>query len=380
MIRLPSPTHGRTLPRPLRAVLVLMFLYLFLVGVSSLEAGIKGLGAEFQAGLLESVNNPVAGLCAGILATVLVQSSSVSTATIVGLVGAGTLNVDAAVPMIMGANIGTTITNTLASLASITRSDEFRRAFAAATQHDLFNIIAVLIFLPLQISTGFLSTAASWLADLLGGNVGGGKTRSPIKEIVREPVERIQGLLDAPIESDRVLGAVLLVIGLSLIFFSLAFITVNMRRLFAEQLERSLNSAVARGSGLVGMAIGTVTTIAVQSSSITTSILIPLVASGVLALRNAFPITLGANVGTTVTALLASLAVDLRAGLVVALTHTLFNLAGIGLIYPFRPLREVPVRLAEKVSRIAAVHPLLVALYVIGIFIIGPVVGIVLLR
>ncbi|MCY4615147.1 MAG: Na/Pi symporter [Chloroflexi bacterium] len=380
MITLASRASGYRLPRPLRAVLVAALLYLFLVGVSSLEAGIKGLGAEFQAGLLESVDNPVAGVCAGVLATVLVQSSSVSTATIVGLVGAGTLNVESAVPMILGANIGTTITNTLASLASIGRSGEFRRAFAAAIQHDFFNIIAVLIFLPLQVATGFLSEAAYWLADLLGGNVAGGKTRSPIKEVVKEPVRQAQDLLGGAIESDRIVGALLLALGLLLIFMSLALITINMRRLFAERLERSLNSAVARGSGLVGMAIGVVTTISVQSSSITTSILIPLVGSGVLTLRNAFPITLGANVGTTVTALLASLAVDLRAGLVVALTHTLFNLAGIGLIYPFRPLRDVPVRLAERVSTIAAVHPLLVALYVIGTFVVGPVVGIVVLR
>ena len=150
-----------------------------------LKQGSKGSGRSFQAGLLESVDHPVAGLCAGVLATVLVQSSSVSTATIVGLVGAGTLNVESAVPMILGANIGTTITNTLASLASIGRSGEFRRAFAAAIQHDFFNILAVLIFLPLQIATGFLSDAAYWLADLLGGNVAGGKTRSPIKEVVK---------------------------------------------------------------------------------------------------------------------------------------------------------------------------------------------------
>jgi hypothetical protein len=82
-------------------------------------------------------------LSAGILATVLVQSSSVSTATIVGLVGAGTLGLPEAVPMIMGANIGTTVTNTLAALGNIRRSEEFRRGFAGATMHDMFNVLAV---------------------------------------------------------------------------------------------------------------------------------------------------------------------------------------------------------------------------------------------
>ena len=373
-------TQGRTLPRPIRAVFVAVMLYLFLVGVAALERGISWLGADFQHELLESVDHPVAGLCAGILATVLVQSSSVSTSTIVGLVGAGALTVDAAVPMVLGANIGTTITAALASLGSITRPDEFRRAFAAATQHDFFNIIAVAILLPLQIATGFLSKAASWLADLLDGNIGGGKARSPLKELVREPVNQIEELLGSAIDSERVLGAVLLAAGLLLIFGALAFLTINLRRLLAERMQRSLNVAVARGSGLVGMGIGTVTTIAVQSSSITTSMLIPLVGSRVLTLRNAFPITLGANLGTTVTALVASLAVDLRAGLVVALTHMLFNITGIALIYPLPAVREVPIRLAEGLSSVAATRPLLVAAYVAGTFIVAPVVGIILLR
>ncbi len=373
-------TQGRTLPRPIRAALVAVMLYFFLAGVAALERGINRLGADFQHELLASVDNPLAGLFAGLLATVLVQSSSVSTSTIVGLVGAGALTVDAAVPMVLGANIGTTITAALASLGSITRTDEFRRAFAAATQHDFFNIIAVAILLPLQLTTGFLSNSASWLADQLGGNIGGGKTRSPLKELVREPVNQIEALVGSIVDSDRVLGVVLLAFGLLLIFGALAFLTINLRRLFAERMERSINTAVARGSGLVGMGIGTVTTIAVQSSSITTSMLIPLVGSRVLTLRNAFPITLGANLGTTVTALVASLAVDLRAGLVVALTHTLFNITGIALIYPVPAIREVPIRLAEGLSSVAATRPLLVAGYVGGTFIVIPLLGIILLR
>ncbi len=173
---------------PLRVVGVVALLYVFLVGVSMLEAGIKAFGADFQADLLAGVNHPLAGLGAGILATVLVQSSSVSTATIVGLVGAGTLTVDAAVPMIMGANMGTTVTNTLVALGSVRRSEEFRRAFAGATMHDFFNLLALAAFLPLQVATDFLSRGAEEVAAFLGGNVGGSTTQSPIKRIVKEPV------------------------------------------------------------------------------------------------------------------------------------------------------------------------------------------------
>ncbi|MDX1448341.1 MAG: Na/Pi symporter, partial [Acidimicrobiia bacterium] len=140
----------------IRAIVVVAYLFLFLVGVKSLESGINAFGAGTAERLFEMVSSPVAALSAGILATVLVQSSSVSTATIVGLVGSGALTMGAAVPMIMGANIGTTVTNTLASLGHIRQGQEFRRAFAGATIHDFFNLISVAILLPLELLTGFL--------------------------------------------------------------------------------------------------------------------------------------------------------------------------------------------------------------------------------
>ena len=84
----------------------LFFLYFFLVSIKLLEKGIKTLGAEYTDQLFESVSNPFAGLLVGILCTVLVQSSSVTTSTIVGLVGSGVLSLEYAIPMVMGANIG----------------------------------------------------------------------------------------------------------------------------------------------------------------------------------------------------------------------------------------------------------------------------------
>ena len=383
MAHAPS-TEGGGLPGlgipPLRVVGVVGLLYLFLVGISMLEAGIKFLGADFQADLLESVTHPLAGLGAGILATVLVQSSSVSTATIVGLVGAGTLTVDAAVPMIMGANIGTTVTNTLVALGAARRTEEFRRAFTAATVHDFFNLLAVAAFLPLQITTDFLSRGAEEIARLLGGNVGGSTTTSPIKQIVKEPVGWIEDAVDSIAGSDEILGGLLIGLGILLIFFTLTFITRNMRRLIATRIEAGLNAAVARGAGLVGMVFGVFITILVQSSSITTSILVPLVGSGVLTVRNAYPIMLGANLGTTITALLASLAVDLQAGLVVALTHTLFNLAAIVVIYPSRRVRYVPVQLAERLAGLATKHRVVVVVYVAGVFLLAPLLAVLLFR
>lgn len=141
-----------------------------------------------------------------------------------------------------------------------------------------------------------------------------------------------------------------------------------------------MNEVLARGGGVAAMVVGLIMTVAVQSSSITTSILIPIIAAGVLTLQNAYPITLGANVGTTVTALLASLATDRPEALAIALTHTLFNLTGILLFYPLPQLRHLPIKAAERLSEVAVGNRVLAVGYVIGIFIIGPLIGIVLLR
>lgn len=369
---------ARTIPPPVRAVLVVLFLYLFLVGVGLLEAGIAAMGQGFQTGLLESVSHPISGLSAGILATVLVQSSSVSTATIVGMVGAGTLPLGLAVPMIMGANIGTTVTSTLAALGSIRRAEEFRRAFAAATVHDFFNLLAVAVLLPLELATGVLRSMAEWLTDLV---VGAGVNvvepgKSPIRAAVKLPVGWVEDLM----EPGTVAGFVFLALGLALIFVSLALITRNMRRLVAGGVERVMNRVIGRGGGMVGILVGIGVTVAVQSSSITTSILVPLVAAGVLTLPSAYPITLGANVGTTITALIASLAVLLPEGLTIALVHLLFNVVGIALIYPVPQVRVVPIRLAEALAGAAVQRHRVVLAYTVTLFIVLPLLGVFLIQ
>ncbi len=367
------------LPPPLRAALVVALLYLFLAGVRLLEVGIRGLGSDYTDALFENVANPVSGLCVGILATVLVQSSSVTTATIVGLVASGVITVDMAVPMIMGANIGTTVTNTIVAMGHMRRTDEFRRALTAATMHDAFNIMTVAILFPLEVATGAISSAAQALTSLVsGGQSLGGSFQSPIKGAVDWLGDIIENLLGALTNSPTVLAVLTLVVGIALIFTTLALITKNMRVLVAARIERSLNAALAR-SGIVGMVVGIIVTVAVQSSSITTSILIPLVASGVIVVRHAYPITLGANIGTTITALLAALGAGAIDGLTIALTHTLFNVAGILLFYSVRWFRDYPIRLAEALTGLAVGHKTLAVAALACVFVVIPAVGIVVL-
>ena len=367
-----------TLPGPVRAVLVVGLLYLFLIGVKLLEGGIKGLGSDFTDALFQGVSNPLAGLFVGVLATVLVQSSSVTTATIVGLVGTGVVSVEHAVPMIMGANIGTTVTNTIVSLAHMRQSEEFKRAFTAATMHDFFNLMAVAVLLPLEVFTGVLSSAASSITEAVAGDIGGGKFNSPIKGAVSWGADRFESLFGW-IDNEKAAAVVFLILGIGLIFVTLTFITKNMRVLVAARIERSLNAALAK-SGTVGIVVGMLVTIAVQSSSITTSILIPLVASGILLVRNAYPITLGANIGTTVTALIAALGIGEVDGLTIAVTHTIFNLAGILLIYPWEKIRYIPVTLAEKLADVALRRKSLALGYTLTMFVAIPLIGILVLR
>jgi sodium-dependent phosphate cotransporter len=282
--------------------------------------------------------------------------------------------------MIMGANIGTTVTNTLAALGNIRRPGEFRLGFAAATMHDLFNLLAVAVLLPVELLTGLLTRTATWLTGLLRTTDVSEFGRSPIRAAVKAPVDSVAALLDGDPIGGVLAAVLLLALGLAAIFLALGFITRNMRQLVAGGVERAMNTVIGKGGGSIGILVGILVTIAVQSSSITTSILIPMVAAGVLTLPNAYPITLGANVGTTITALLASLAVLRPEGLTIALVHTLFNVTAIALIYPVRRIRELPVRLAVRLSAVATEHRSLVFAYVLGLFVVLPLLGVFLLR
>ena len=363
------------MPPLARAALVGCLIYVFLVGVSSLESGIKLLGADVQETLFSSVRNPLAGLFVGLLGTVLVQSSSASTSVIVGLVASGVLGFEFAVPMVMGANIGTTVTNTLVSLGHVRRSAEFMRAFAAAVVHDLFNVVVVAVLLPLELLTGVISSLAERISEPLVG-AAGTEWNSPIKALVKQPVGWLENLWQSLGAEGNMLGTFLVLGGVATVLLALAFVTKNMRRLVADRVERTLNAALGKGSGLVALLVGVIVTISVQSSSITTSLLIPLSAAGVLALRNAYPVTLGANVGTTITALLAALATSRPEALTIALVHTLFNVGGIMLLYPIAIFREIPIRGAQTLARVAVERRVLAVAYVMGMFIILPLVGV----
>jgi sodium-dependent phosphate cotransporter len=280
-------------------------LFVFLVGVKGMGDGFKLLGEDVLEKFFTATENPFISLIVGILATALVQSSSVTTSMIVGLVASpeNPLPLANAVPMIMGANIGTTVTNMIVSLAHMGRREEFRRAFAVATVHDFFNIMAVAILLPLELATGFLQKTSGLLVSVVSG-LTGAQYESPIKGAIAEGVHPIKELTTVIFSSPQGQGILLALISGGLIFIALFALVRVMRSVMMTRVETYISRFVG-GPALLAIAVGTVVTVMVQSSSITTSLLVPLAGAGLLSAQQAFPLTIGANLGTTVTALLA---------------------------------------------------------------------------
>jgi len=117
-------------------------------------------------------------------------------------------------------------------------------------------------------------------------------------------------------------------------------------------------------------------TILVQSSSVFTSAMTPLIAMGMISLERAYPLTLGSNLGTTTTAMLAALATqgpNLRPSIQLALAHFLFNLTGILLFYPLPPTR-LPIRMAAALGRVTAQYRWFAVAYLLFAFLFLPLI------
>jgi solute carrier family 34 (sodium-dependent phosphate cotransporter) len=353
-----------------RVLLVFGVLFLFLVAINLLGSSFKLLGKDFVQTLIHADLDPFTGLFIGILATAIVQSSSVTTSTIVGLVSGGIVSVEVAVPMIMGANIGTTVTNAIVSFGHASQRDEFRRAFSGSMLHDFFNVLCVAILLPVEVMTGFLAKSAGFLSGLMYG-IGGVHYKSPIKVFIGGIAKDIQQyVVEAIPFSKTVAGVLLIVIAFVLIAGCLFSLVKLLKSLVMNKVVQALDRTLSQRA-IVTMGIGVIITVLVQSSSVTTSILVPLIGAGIISLEVAFPITLGANIGTTATALLAALA-GTQAGLTIALVHLLFNITGIAMIYPWKPIRRIPVEMARRMGDLVARKRRVAVLFVLFLFFVLP--------
>lgn len=349
--------------------------YLLLVAVAAIGGGFKLAAGDEAKELFAFASNPIAALVVGILATSLIQSSSTVTSIIVGLV-AGGLPVHIAIPMVMGANIGTTITNTIVSLGHIRKGKEFKRAFAAATVHDFFNLISVVIFLPLEIMFGLLEKVGGYLASLFVGTDSLSiKGFNFLKPIVKPPVKFIENNVLGSF-SDITTGVIMAVFGVVLIFIVITLIGKLLKALMVGKAKNIFHKAVGRGP-VTGVGSGALMTVLVQSSSTTTSLLVPLAGTGVFTLRQVYPFTLGANIGTCITALLAATAVsgdNAIFALQIALVHLVYNSLAVVVIYGAPMLRELPIKAAEKLAELAVANKGYALLYIGVVFFLVPFV------
>jgi len=353
---------------------ILAILYLFLVSIGMIGAGFKGLGRGFAEQLMTNDAAPLIGLFIGILATSLIQSSSTTTSLVVGMVAAGTFGdnpyvaVATAIPYIMGANIGTSITNTIVSLGHIVNKNEFRRAFSASVVHDFFNVMSVIVLFPLQLYFGIISKTANWMASLFLGS-GTFTFKSPIKMMTKPAVTAIKDFFK--MQDVINYNWLLIIVALALLFISLRYLTVLIRSLVMERLEAFFDTHIFK-TAIRALFFGVFITIMVQSSSITTSLVVPLAGAGILQLRQIFPYTLGANIGTTITALLASLVSGTHAPLAVAFGHLAFNIFGIGLIWPIEKIRNIPIHMAEWFAELAVQNRIIPIVYLLVVFFLVP--------
>lgn len=174
----------------IKVITIIITVYLFLLSIKLLGHSLKLFGKGFAETLIIMTSNPFAGLIIGIVATSLIQSSSTTTSIVVGLVAGGALNLENAIPIIMGANIGTTITNSLVSMGHVSRRIEFKRAFAASVVHDFFNICAVIVIFPIELNFHFIGRIATSLEKTFAG-AGGLKMFNPLKMVIDPAIDFI---------------------------------------------------------------------------------------------------------------------------------------------------------------------------------------------
>ncbi|XP_041846266.1 sodium-dependent phosphate transport protein 2A-like [Melanotaenia boesemani] len=421
--------------------LLFILLFLFICSLDTLSSAFQLAGGKVAGDIFQDnvvLSNPVAGLVVGILVTVLVQSSSTSTSIAVSLVASGLLEVKSAVPVIMGSNIGTSVTNTIVAMMQAAERNEFQRAFAGATIHDCFNWLSVLVLLPLEAVSGLITRLSHLLVTSV--RLQPGEEAPELLKVITEPITKLIIQLDkcviteiamgnegmrnkslvktwcqsdmfmsdnnrsidncglsenmslssikcrhlfASTElSDLTVGLILLAASLVVLCTCLLLLVKLLNSLLQGQVARIIHKVINTDlphpfgwlAGYVAMFVGAGVTFLVQSSSVFTSAMTPLVGIGVISLERAYPLTLGSNIGTTATALLAALASPgnkLAAAIQVALCHLFFNVFGILLWYPL-PFMRLPIRMARILGERTAKYRWFAVLYLLLCFLLLP--------
>ncbi|CAN5133388.1 hypothetical protein BH09BAC3_BH09BAC3_28270 [soil metagenome] len=359
---------AETIPAPtmqwkvmLRNIAYIFFaLLIFLISLELMLSSLQHLGKTAAETIILATSNPFTALFIGLLITAIIQSSTATTSMTVALVASGSLTLESAVPIIMGANVGTTITSTIVSLGFISKKKEFRRAVAAGTYHDFFNILTVFILFPLEYYFHFLSHLSQEIANTFFeqpvGNMKGNFS------LVGGGLSAVTDWLVNSIGN----GFILIVASLIILFGSILFFRKVLTNLLGfgspERFQRFFFQNPLKSFGW-----GVLTTAAIRSSSVTTALVVPLVAKKIITLRNAVPFVLGANIGTTISAFLAAM-VNSNIAISIAVSHFLFNFIGILIFYPIPAVREIPIRLATGLGKLTLKYRLAGLLYLLVMF------------
>jgi len=345
-----------------RLVLFLFILYLFLF---SLEVMSKS-AQLFDTDLLKTaLANPFVALVIGLLATAIFQSSSTTTSILVALVASGTVTISEAIPVVMGANIGTTITAIITSLGHIAGKKEFKKAVSAAFIHHNFKLFTAILLFPLEYYFHSLSKIAVYLSHFLSAdNHIKNESSSFLYKYTIDP------LVDFFIHHFEFHPSINFLVSLAILFLSIRLFIALLRNSLIGESQKTLDLYVF-GGPIKAFSWGMFVTALIHSSTTTTSFMVPLVATDKVSLRKAFPFIIGANIGTTFTALVAALSKSPDA-MSIALAHFLFNFIGMLLFFPIPYLREIPLMLAKKIGSFVQRYKFVIFIYVFMLFFLIP--------
>lgn len=439
----------------IKFILILLCVWIFICSIKLMYFALMAIAGKTAGDIFSSnvfLSNPITGLIIGILFTVIIQSSSTTISIVVAMTAAGVISVPRGIPIVMGANIGTSVTNTAVSLTMSMNREQFARAFAGATVHDCFNVMSVFVLLILELITGYLEALSGAVVNSLGTFEGSSPPKilmaivSPIvpnliqinmtvtKTLAMNPdlFDEVQMLKiwceqkkcpyingtvgsDLPATgcatpndtslitnetvsvglrrcdnsdyafaessmSEQDIGGLLFAISIIVLIASL----LVMVKLLTSSLDGGMKTVIRKAvntdfkapfswlSKYVALILGMGVTMVIQSSSVVTSTITPLVGLDLVTLERMYCITVGANMGTTTTALIAAVATGDPRSLQISLCHVFFNISGFLLWFPIPFMRKVPQKMATLLGKVTAKYRWFSIVYLICLFAIIP--------
>lgn len=346
-------TITKDIPWSLRSVaFTIVSVLAFLLSIDMLGLGLGQFAGTTFLDISTATSNPFIGLFIGLLVTAILQSSSTTTSLAVAAVASGSITLENAIPMILGANVGTTITSTIVAFGYISKGNEFLRAVSGAMLHDMFNILGVLILFPIELNYHFLQDLSYYISSAIPITAVEGQSFwvGRAFDFVGESILQLTGRI------------IFLVISVVLLFGSIKMLSQLLYTSLVGKRQEQFQNVVFKNP-LRSFGWGLTMTAIVQSSSLTTSLIVPLVATGKVKLARSFHFIMGANIGTTITAILAALFRS-EAAMSLAIAHFLFNFCTT-LIYVSIPfIGKVPVFLAEKLGMLMARYRISAFIYI----------------